>query len=163
MLCSDPPPAPFLDGVRRHVVSPESFAAWRFDVNDIVHVDDAALGRFPAGNDWPLAPELIAVDGDPGVYVRDVRLAEATRRHVPSPEAMDRRRLDWGAIARIELAALEALDSTGAISTRPYLVRGGGPAVYVIDVPPADAGERARWGPCVERCGRARRRRRTRG
>jgi hypothetical protein len=136
ILHCDPPAAPFPDGVRRHVVSGESFGAWHFDGHDIVHVDDATLSAWPDSSDWPLAPELIGADGDPGVYLRDVQLGEATRRHVPSPEAMDRWRLDWGAIASIDLASLTALDFTSAISTRPYLVQGSGPVVYVIDAPP---------------------------
>ena len=140
-LHCDAPAPPFPDGVRRHVVSPDSMAAWRFDWHDVVPVDDARLATFPVSDDWPAAPALIAADGDPGVYLRDAQGGAATRRHVPSPTAMERWRLDWGAIARLDLGELTSLGAGPAISERPYLVLGSDGAVYVIDAqPPVPAG-----------------------
>ncbi|MCC7540395.1 MAG: M23 family metallopeptidase [Deltaproteobacteria bacterium] len=146
-LRCDPPSPPFPDGVRRHVPDPATFDAWRFDGHDIVHVDDTALSRFPESDPWPAMPSLVSAgDADPdisgAVYVRDVRGGVPGRRHVPSPEAMDRWRLDWGAIETVDRATIGALELGAAISTRPYLVQGSGPAVYVVDAPPParDAG-----------------------
>jgi hypothetical protein len=135
-LHCDAPPPPFPNGVRRHVTDPTSFAAWRFADSDIVIVDDATLARYPDSDPWPAAPELFAAAGDPAVYLRDVRNGAPARRHVPSPDAMASWRLDWGAIAAVDLAARDTFAPDTEISTRPYLVRGSGPAVYVVDAPP---------------------------
>jgi MYXO-CTERM domain-containing protein len=116
-------------------VDPTSYAAWLFADSDIVLVDDATLARFAESDPWPATPELFAA-GDGAVYLRDVRNAVPARRHVPSPDAMASWRLDWGAIASVDPAARDALAADVDISTRPYLVRGSGPAVYVIDAPP---------------------------
>lgn len=135
-LHCDRPAAPFSDGVRRHVTDPTSFAAWQFASSDIVVLDDATLAAFPESDPWPAAPELFAAAGDPAVYLRDVRNAAPARRHVPSPEAMAMWRFDWAAIASVDLAARDALAADVDLSTRPYLVRGSGDAIYVIDAPP---------------------------
>lgn len=144
-LHCDRAPFPFPNGVRRHVTDPASFAAWQFASTDVVVLDDATLATLPESDPWPAAPSLFSASGDPAVYLRDVRSGVAARRHVPSPAAMASWRLDWGAIAMVDLAARDATADDVPISERPYLVRGSGDAVYVVDAPPparpgADAG-----------------------
>ncbi|MFO0682924.1 MAG: glycoside hydrolase family 25 protein [Sandaracinus sp.] len=133
------PAAPFAPAVRRHVVDPDSYAAWHFAGLDVVHVDDATLAGWAESDPWPRAPMLFAVSGDPAVYVADVRGGRATRRHVPSPEAMDAWRLDWGAIAGVDATTRDGYAGDADLAARPYLVQGSGPAVYVLDAPPPAA------------------------
>jgi murein DD-endopeptidase MepM/ murein hydrolase activator NlpD len=135
-LHCDRPPLPFPDGVIRHVTDPDSFAAWQFGPGDIVVLDDSTLAALHESDPWPARPELFAAAGDPAVYLRDVRNGVAARRHVPSPDAMSAWRLDWGAIAIVDLAARDMTAADVEISARPYLVRGSGPAIYVVDAPP---------------------------
>lgn len=147
-LHCDLPPLPFPDGVLRHVTDPDSFAAWQFAASDIVVLDDAALARLTESDPWPATPQLVQAVGDSAVYLRDVRHGANARRHVPSGEAMAAWRLDWGAIAMIDDATRDALAADVDIAGRPFLVRGSGPAVYVVDAPPparpgADAGTTA--------------------
>ncbi len=136
ILHCDRPPPPFPDGVRRHVTDPDAFAAWQFASSDVVVLDDAALAALPPSDPWPAAPHLFAAAGDPAVYLEDVRGGSPARRHVPSPDAMAAWRLDWAAIAMVELTYRDGFAMDTAIAARPYLVRGSGPEIYVVDAPP---------------------------
>lgn len=131
------PELPYLPatGVRRHITSPEIFAAWRFDWNDVITLDDAVLDAYTDGEPLPDAPRLVRTASDPGVYLED----GALRRHVPSPDAMDAWRFAWDAIAELDAPTLAALTEAAPLEQRPWLVRGSGPAVYVIDAAPPRA------------------------
>jgi len=119
-------------GVRRHVASPEIFAAWKFDWNDVMTIEDALLDAYADGAPLPDAPQLLRTDADPGVYLAD----GALRRHVPSPDAMDAWNFDWSAITAVDAEAFAALEGGARLDARPWLVRGSGAAVYVIDAAP---------------------------
>lgn len=95
-------------------------------------LEDAALEAYEEGEPLPSAPRLVSHEADPRVYLED----GALRRHVPSPDAMDAWRFEWGAIEAIDAASLEALEVGEPIEERPWRVRGSGPAVYLVDAPP---------------------------
>lgn len=142
-LRCDPPALPYAPrgGVLRHVASAEIFAAWRFDWNDIVTLDDATLATYAEGEPLPIAPSLARTESDPRVFVVD----GALRRHVPGPAVMTAWRFAWDAIATVDAATIDALVDGAPIQSRPWLVRGSGAAVYLLDAPPpaapiADAG-----------------------
>ncbi len=132
------PPLPFPGAVRRYVRSAEILGAWSFDAHDVVRIGDDELAALPQSGDWPAAPELLRATGDSAVYLRDA----TRRRHVTSPDVMDAWRLDWGAVEEVSATERDALSEMPAISERPYLVRGTGPAIFVIDapMPRSDAG-----------------------
>ncbi len=69
-----------IDGeVRRHIVSPDSLAAWHFTGADIVKTAAAKVYSFAQGADLPATPFLLQGSG-PAIYVLDVAPGTA-----PSP------------------------------------------------------------------------------
>ncbi|MFO0594989.1 MAG: phosphodiester glycosidase family protein [Myxococcaceae bacterium] len=124
--CRVDPPA----GGLRHVINPESFAAWRFSFfDDVQSVTDAQLAARDVLADFPAKPELIRAEGRPEVWLVDGE----ERRHV-RVEVVGPWRLDLASVrvvASTELARLRE----GAPLGMPWLVKGSGPAVYVVDVP----------------------------
>jgi hypothetical protein len=62
-------------GHRRHIVNPDSLAAWRLSSADIKPIAAAALAALVDGPDWPLAPLLAKDPSDPAVYMLDVPLS----------------------------------------------------------------------------------------
>ena len=62
---------------RRHIVNPDSLAAWRLTGADVKAVTAADLAALTAGPDWPLAPLLAKDPADPAVYMLDVPFPEA--------------------------------------------------------------------------------------
>lgn len=132
LTCSRPAP----EGVLRHVVDPASFAAWRFDVfQDVQPLTDEALGTRVINAPWPTQPELVRVAGQPEVYLRD----GALRRRVPNPTIAAAWRLDLTTAREVPSSALAA-STEGPPLPAPWLVRGTGPAIYVMDsIPRAPA------------------------
>ena len=125
-----PPTLP--DGVRRHVVNPDSLAAWALDTfNDRLPVSEAAAAAVPVGDDLPATPTLVrADDGTPEVWVLD----GPWRRHVPSGAVMAAWRFDWAAIQLRPAAEVYALAVGPTWRPRPVRVDAEG-AVWVIDAP----------------------------
>ena len=69
-----------IDGeVRRHIVSPDSLAAWHFTGADVVKTKAATVYSFAQGADLPASPFLLQGSG-PAIYVLDVAPGTA-----PSP------------------------------------------------------------------------------
>ena len=66
-------------GGRRHVVSPDSMAAWRFDVADVAKWDAVKVYSLRKGPDFRVTPFLAQGDG-PKVYVIDDSLDAFRRR-----------------------------------------------------------------------------------
>jgi hypothetical protein len=135
MLRCERPELPYAassGGVLRHVPSPEVMAAWSFDFHDVIVLDDAEIDAFTRGEPVPAAPRLVRTEGDPKVYLADGML----RRHVPDPAAMAAWRFSFGAIELLSGADLELLEEGDPIASRPWLVRGSGPEVYLLDAEP---------------------------
>jgi GH25 family lysozyme M1 (1,4-beta-N-acetylmuramidase) len=57
--------------VKRHVIDPDSFAAWRFDWNAIEKMAAGTLANMKHGADWPARPMVVQGDG-PEVDFLDV-------------------------------------------------------------------------------------------
>jgi hypothetical protein len=65
------------NGHKRHIVSPDSLAAWRLSSADIKPISASGLAALVAGPDWPLEPLLAKDPSDPAVYLLDVPLSGA--------------------------------------------------------------------------------------
>ncbi len=134
-LHCDTPPFPMPAGgvVRRHVPSRDVLTAWGLGFVDVAPVTDALLDAVPDGPDVEASPELVRIDGEPAVYLRE----SGVLRHVPSPAVMDAWHFDASAV-RVVPASELAGDLRGAdVLDAPFLVRGAGPAVYLLDAAPA--------------------------
>ncbi len=118
--------------VRRHVPSATVLRAWGWSAIDIAPLPDAMLDAIPDGPDVTAAPDLVRASGGAAVYQREY----ATLRHVPSAAVMTA----WGFASSSEhIVAASALtsDLMGAdMLGTPFLARGSGAAVYLIDAPP---------------------------
>jgi hypothetical protein len=133
MTCATPK----LTGTRRHVVSPDSFAAWKLDALDVLALGDAAFAALPKGDDEPNAPVLIrADDGSPEVWIVDGK----TKRHVIDPASADAWRFDLGA-TKVEPAAQVSAMPTGLPwPARPFAVHGSGAEIDLLDAPAQERG-----------------------
>ncbi len=132
-LQCDRPELPFAPEyrIRRPVQNPESMAAWGFDFNDIVVMDDADLATLFEGNVLPIAPSLAQVEGEADVYL----VEPGVRRHVPSPAVMATWKFAWDAIAAAP--SLDEYYPGAAVTERPFLARGSDGVVFLIEPPPA--------------------------
>jgi uncharacterized membrane protein YgcG len=134
LACKAPAPT----GVRRHVVNPDSLAAWKLDLFwQKLPLDDAAIALLPEGVDLPAAPALVqADDGSPEVWLVD----GTYRRHVPDPTAL----AAWGfAFADIQskpAAEVNALTLGPDLRPAPVLVMDSTGKVELVD-DPFDSGE----------------------
>jgi MYXO-CTERM domain-containing protein len=63
------------NGNKRHIVSPDSLAAWRLTSADIKPIPAADLAALVAGPDWPVDPLLAKDPSNPSVYMLDVPLS----------------------------------------------------------------------------------------
>jgi hypothetical protein len=132
-LQCDRPKLPFAPeyGIRRHVQNPESMAAWGFDFNDIVVMEDAELATLFEGDVLPIAPSLAQVDGEPEVYL----VEPGVRRHVPSGAVMNTWKFAWDTIAAAP--SLDEYYPSAPVTERPFLARGSDGAVFLVEPPPA--------------------------
>lgn len=133
MRCESAPVPMLAEGVvRRHVSSPEVLAAWGLGFVDVAPLSDAAIDAIADGPDVSPAPVLVQIPGEPAVYLRDGDVL----RHVPSPAVMDAWRFSFGAIAAISAEDALPLLEGAPVLDAPFLARGTGAAVYLIDAPP---------------------------
>jgi len=118
------------DGVRRHVTGPAAYASWNFDpLWSQVTIDDGKLSAIPRGADLPAAPKLQKAPDAPEVYLID----SGFKRHVPNVEALVAWEFDGTSIEEVPASELEKLPSGPPVRERPYLVKGAGPEVFLID------------------------------
>jgi hypothetical protein len=129
-----PPAAPFSPAIRRHVVDPASFSAWKLSyLTDVARFTDAMTAAVPAGADAPAAPKLVqADDGSPEVWLVD----GALRRHVPSPASLAAWHLDAGAIVKTPAAEVNAMTQGPDWPEQAFSFESPDGAVYLLDVPP---------------------------
>ncbi|MBI2395889.1 MAG: phosphodiester glycosidase family protein [Deltaproteobacteria bacterium] len=132
LKCGPRPPVATTSGVKRHVTSPAVLGAWRFSDTSIARVSDELLKSYPTGPTLPEKPELLQAEGKPEVYVRDF----GARRHVPSPTALADWNLPVAEIEKVPASEIDRLLPGAPTPAFPYLVRGSGPEVYVLDAPP---------------------------
>ncbi|MDP2340940.1 MAG: GH25 family lysozyme [Deltaproteobacteria bacterium] len=124
----DPPALPA--GTLRHIQSGEAMTAWGFSFGDVAVYADDVVTALPEGSAWTPAPRLVRADGAPEVYVVDA----GVRRHVPNGESF----VAWGfsdaAIEVLPAVDVDALTLGAPLRQEPFLLRGAGPAVYLLDV-----------------------------
>ncbi len=134
-------PATLPDGVRRHVINPDSLTAWKLeafqDQLPAAEADVVALGQGP---DLPAVPTLAkSDDGSPEVWMVDGEF----RRHIPNPDVMAAWRLDWASIQTLPASEMKALSVGPPWRARPVMVEAEN-ALWVVDdpmvVPEVDAG-----------------------
>lgn len=132
LRCDAVPPMPAGGAVRRHVPSPDVLAAWSLGFVDVAPLSDAALDAIFDGPRLSPAPHLVQVTGEPAVYL----LEGDVIRHVPSPEVMEAWRFSFGVIEAITTTERDALLEGPPVLDAPFLARGTGPAVYLVDAAP---------------------------
>lgn len=122
-------PKPSQGGVKRHVPNPTIFAAWKFGWRDVIPVSESYLKKFKTGKPLPSKPQLVRGSGG-AIFLRD---ASGYKRHVPNPYAMYAWRFAGRTVARLSDAKIKAMTSGPKLTTTPVLVKGSGPAIYLLD------------------------------
>lgn len=124
LQCARPPPA----GVLRHVPG-DGWAPWRFDAFvDVQPVGDALLTERTTAAPWPITPRLIRAAGTPEVYLVDGRF----RRHVTAA-AVAPWHLDLSTVEEVSADERDVFKPGPPVRERPWLVKGAGPAIFVVD------------------------------
>ncbi len=120
-------------GIRRHVVNPDSLAAWKFDLYwQLLPLTDAQIASLDEGDALPAAPELVkADDGTPEVWLAD----GSWRRHVPNPAAMAAWGFAFGDVVEKPAASVYALTEGPPLRPAPVLVRDSSGKVDLVDNP----------------------------
>ncbi len=118
-------------GVRRHVTSGESMGLWKFSAFwQMVTLPDATLAADPIGPELPKQPSLVqADDGSPEVWLVD----GAYRRHVPNPAIAEAWQFDLGKVKKLPAKDVTALMKGPPVRPEPFLVKGSGPEVWLVD------------------------------
>lgn len=129
---------PALNGIKRHITDPATFTAWRFEsFADVLVVSEDDLAKVPEGRAISGGPLLVqADDGSPEVWLAD----GAERHHVPSPAVARAWRLDLGKVVKKPAAEVNALTKGASLRTRPWLVKGSGGRVYLLEALPGQEG-----------------------
>jgi hypothetical protein len=118
--------------VRRHVPDPAALAAWHIDGAEIASLADAALAAVPQGPALTAEPALVTVSGNPMIYVREYE----TMRPIPNLAALHAWELDAALVKSIAPEELAAGLAGAEWTSKPFLAKGMGNEVYVIDAPP---------------------------
>ncbi|MCA9593363.1 MAG: hypothetical protein KC776_08625 [Myxococcales bacterium] len=120
-------------GIRRHVVNPDSLAAWKFDLFwQLLPLSDAQIASLDEGAALPAAPELVkADDGTPEVWLVD----GSWRRHVPDPTVMAAWGFAFGDVVEKPAAEVYALTEGPKVRSEPVLVKDSSGKVDIIDDP----------------------------
>jgi hypothetical protein len=127
----DCPPPALPGGVRRHIIDPASLTAWQLDPFwQGATLDDAALTAIPEWKALPADPLLVRLEGAPEVWLIDT----AFKRRI-APEVAAAWKFDLAAAIVWEPAQLDVLPEGTPVRAAPFLVRGSGPALYVLDDP----------------------------
>jgi GH25 family lysozyme M1 (1,4-beta-N-acetylmuramidase) len=119
------------EGVRRWVPNPTVLAAWKLDpFMDMVTFDQATIDAIDKGRDVPDAPALISTD-DPAL---GVMLVDGNyHRHVQDPASMDAWRFSFADVKKASAADFAKLAESLPWRERPFLAKGDGPEVYLLD------------------------------
>lgn len=122
-------PDPEAGAVRRHVTSPEVMEAWGFDFGDVQELPQDWLDIWPEGGAWPEDPAMIRGQDRPEVYLVD----RGVKRHIADDWSLRYWRLDRDHIEMVPGSEVDALPDAGTFERRPFLVKGPGAAIYVLD------------------------------
>lgn len=124
--------------IRRHVADAATFAAWGFDTFvDVLTLSEADLTAFAEGQAVASPPVLVrADDKSPQVWLVD----GTERRHVPSAAAARAWHFDLAKVITKPAAEVHALTEGAPLRSRPWLAKGSGPSVYLLDGLPGEVG-----------------------
>ncbi len=126
LVCGEQPPA----GRTRHVVNGAVFAAWKFSIyQDVQPRTEGQLTAFQPGPDFSTTPKMIRGTGTATVYVMD----EGFKRALADPPTAARWHLDLAKVIELPLAEVDALPLGPPLRSRPFLVKGTGPAIFLVD------------------------------
>jgi len=136
------PPLDGKSGVLRHVIDPDSYAAWKFvALTDVAPEPDAVVSNYGVGADWSTTPTLVqADDGTAEVWLIDGEV----RRHVIDPPSFAA--WHFGDVTKTPAADVYKFARGIDLPARPFLIHGTGPAIWVLDaapgtVPPGSGGD----------------------
>lgn len=134
--CATPaPPLAAGKGARRHIQSADVLAGWGLHFYDVVALTQAVVDEYTDGAPLGAPPDLVRAPGAATVEVLDGEI----RRPV-SDEVQAAWRFAIDAARELPAAELEAY-AVGAAWPLPYVFRGEGPEVYILDVAdPSDPG-----------------------
>jgi hypothetical protein len=133
-------------GHKRHVVSAAVMAACGYGWDAVRLVSEGPLAALPTGSPLTAAPGPVPLPSDgslikgvgASVYVMD----NAKRRHIPSIAIFEGCHYEWGNVSTIADSSLALIPSGPALTNAscpapPFpdgtLLKGSGPAVYVIE------------------------------
>ena len=134
VTCDPPRPTIAPDiGVRRHITSPDVLAAWGLHGYDVVTLADDQMDAYTDGGDIAAAPQLIQADGDPAVYLVDGPDGTILR-HVTSTASMVAWHFTADMVKTVDPAELDNYTIGAPLPDAPFVTKGSGPAVYVLDV-----------------------------
>lgn len=125
-------PAIAAGSVRRPIASSDVLAAWRLGGKDVAALTPATLGELADGPPLSPAPELLRVDGDARVFVRE----GAVLRHVPDPATLSAWRLEFAPLRTVTAAEVASVLYGAPWRGQPYVAQAGGPRLYLVDAPP---------------------------
>ena len=125
-------------GIRRHVTTPDSLAAWKLDLFwSKIPANDAAIAAIPEKDPLAQSPVLVqADDGTPEVWLMDGKW----RRHVPDPTAFAAWSFATADVQQKPSAEVYAVEKGPPVRAYPVLVQATSGKVDLIDDPfPAPA------------------------
>ena len=125
-----PPPIPA--GIRRWIRDPETLATWQLSPFwDMAVISDAFLATIPVGELLSDEPQLVRADGEIDVFLVD----HGYRRLVLGPDIATRWGLDLADSETWPMEQVYALDLGPPLRSEPFMVKGVGPWIYLIDDP----------------------------
>lgn len=129
------PPLDVPHGVKRHVVDAASMTAWSFSaLTDVAPEPQALIDSYPQAADWSTKPALVqADDGTPEVWLIDGDL----RRHVLSEASLAAWHQTVAEVVKTPAAKVYAHPQGADLPLHPFLMKGDGAAVWVLDVAPS--------------------------
>ncbi len=121
-------------GIKRHVVDPPSYAAWRFaQLTDLSKQPDAVVSGYAQGADWAATPQVVqADDGTPEVWVIDGEV----RRHVINPDSLAAWHFTGDDVKKTPAADVYKYAKGLDLPATPFLMQGSDPAIWVLDFSP---------------------------
>jgi hypothetical protein len=120
------------DGVLRWVTDQETFQRWGFTPYDVLVVGDDTLSEYDRGSTWPAEPVAATSPSSEGrIYMLDSDM----RRYIPDMASFGAWHFEVGSIRDLG-AELDLYFEASPIMSSPFLVRGAGPDVFVVDRPP---------------------------
>jgi hypothetical protein len=123
-----------LDGVKRHITSPQVLADWKLEGRDYIYFPQDWVDAYQQQDAFPSEPRLLQAPGESAIYLVD----GAFKRHVPSPRAMAAWRFSFADVIQDQAGELDTLVQGPPLLGTPMTIKGDGPEVYIVDHPRGD-------------------------